>query len=109
MTDDIFTIFGYIGSANACFMMVPQIILTIKKKTMDDISIQYISLNLLTQFLFLPYSIYFKLYPFLSVNIFLAFYDLWLIYLYYFSLKQTTNKELIDETTIYDNLLDKTS
>ena len=106
MTEDIFTIFGYIGSANACFMMVPQIMLTIKKKTMDDISIQYISFNLLTQFLFLPYSVYFKLYPFLTVNIFLAFYDLWLIYLYYFNLKQTANKDLEDNTNVYNNLLD---
>ena len=32
MNKDIFLIFGYIGSANACIMMVPQIILTIKKR-----------------------------------------------------------------------------
>ena len=109
MNKDIFTILGYAGSANACVMMIPQIILTIKKKTMNDISIQYIFLNLLTQCLFLPYSLYFKLYPFLTVNIFLSFYDIWLIYLYYFSLKQTTNEVLEENINVYDNLLDNPS
>ena len=99
MSKDLFLIFGYVGSANACIMMIPQIILTIKKKTMEDISILYISLNLLTQCLFLPYTIYFKLYPFLTVNLFLSFYDIWLLSLYYFSLKKTSSlyEELLDE------------
>ena len=71
-----------------------------QKKTMEDISMQYIFLNLFTQCLFLPYTIYFKLYPFLTVNIFLAFYDLWLIYLYYFTLKKDLSiyKDLLDDT-----------
>ena len=99
MNKDIFLIFGYIGSANACIMMVPQIILTIKKKTMEDISISYISLNLLTQCLFLPYTIYFKLYPFLTVNLFLAFYDIWLLCLYflYFKNEKLLYKELLND------------
>ncbi len=99
MNKDIFLIFGYIGSANACIMMVPQIILTIKKKTMEDISISYISLNLLTQCLFLPYTIYFKLYPFLTVNLFLAFYDIWLLCLYFLYLKKEKllYKELLND------------
>ena len=31
MNDNIYTIFGYIASGNACFMMLPQVYLTIKK------------------------------------------------------------------------------
>ena len=101
MNQDIFLYFGYIGSANACIMMIPQIILTLKKKSMEDISMQYIVLNLLTQCLFLPYTIYFKLYPFLTVNIFLATYDLCLIccYLYYYKFKQ--------DQSVYENLLNQ--
>ena len=49
MDDNIFLIFGYVGSASACMMMIPQIFLTFKKKSMKDISIQTIGLNLLTQ------------------------------------------------------------
>ena len=99
MNKDIFLKFGYIGSKNACIMMVYQIILTIKKKTMEDISISYISLNLLTQCLFLPYTIYFKLYPFLTVNLFLAFYDIWLLCLYflYFKNEKLLYKELLND------------
>ncbi len=101
MNQDIFLYFGYIGSANACIMMIPQIILTIEKKSMEDISMKYIVLNLLTQCLFLPYTIYFKLYPFLTVNIFLATYDLCLIYCYlnYYKFKQ--------HQSVYENLLDQ--
>ena len=82
MNEDIFLIFGYLGSANACLMMIPQIYLSIKKKTMEDISMQTICLNLLTQCLFLPYTIHNKLYPFLTVNVFLGSFDLVLIFIY---------------------------
>ena len=82
MKEDIFLIFGYLGSANACLMMIPQIYLTIKKRTMEDISMQTICLNLLTQCLFLPYTIHNKLYPFLTVNIFLGSFDVVLIFIY---------------------------
>ena len=82
-TDNIFTIFGYIASANACLMMIPQIFLTIKKKSFADLSIKMISMNLLTQFLFLPYSSHFKLYPLIIVNTMLASCDL-VILTYYF-------------------------
>ena len=30
-TDNIFIIFGYAASANACLMMLPQLFLTVKK------------------------------------------------------------------------------
>ena len=96
MNTDIFLIFGYIGSANACIMMVPQIILTIKKKTMEDISISYISLNLLTQCLFLPYSIHFRLYPLLTVNCILGSCDLFIIG-YYLYLKMNPKTTVLEE------------
>ena len=30
-TNDVFQIFGYLASANACLMMLPQLFLTVKK------------------------------------------------------------------------------
>ena len=55
MDDKIFTIFGYLASANACLMMIPQVYITLKKKSFEDVSIQMIYMNLLTQCLFFPY------------------------------------------------------
>ena len=98
MKEDIFLIFGYVGSANACLMMLPQIYLTIKKKTMEDISMQTICLNLLTQCLFLPYTIHNKLYPFLTVNIFLATFDISLIIIY---LSIYSKKSELEEPLLY--------
>lgn len=94
MNDNIFLIFGYIGSANACIMMIPQLFLTFKEKSMKDISIYTISLNLLTQFLFLPYTLYFELYPFLTVNIFLTVYDITLISYYLYLKKKEKENDL---------------
>ena len=31
MDDKFFTIFGYLASANACLMMIPQVYVTLKK------------------------------------------------------------------------------
>jgi len=100
--DDLFLIFGYIGSANACLMMIPQIHLTIKKKTMEDISMQTICLNLLTQCLFLPYTVHNKLYPFLTVNIFLGSFDIVLIIFYLFLINKENNltEPLLNSTNI---------
>lgn len=82
MNDQIFVIFGYAASANACIMMIPQVYLTFKNKSIKDLSITYIILNLITQMLFLPYSIYFKLYPLMTVNSFLSLYDICIIIMY---------------------------
>jgi uncharacterized protein with PQ loop repeat len=73
---DIFEIFGYLGSASACLMMLPQLFLTIKKRSFDDLSIKMISINLLTQCFFFPYSTHFKLYPLIIVNTTLATCDI---------------------------------
>ncbi len=104
MDDNIFLIFGYVGSASACMMMIPQIFLTFKKKSMKDISIQTIGLNLLTQCLFLPYTLHFELYPFLTVNFFLTIYDITLI-IYYLNLKNSC-KNNYDNDDLYDFFID---
>tara|TARA_B100000886_G_scaffold340067_1_gene307765 strand:- start:14931 stop:15311 length:381 start_codon:yes stop_codon:yes gene_type:complete len=102
MNEDIFLIFGYLGSANACLMMIPQIYLTIKKRTMEDISMQTICLNLLTQCLFLPYTIHNELYPFLTVNVFLGSFDIVLIFIYLtiYIKKTDLHESLLDENIV---------
>ena len=47
MDDKIFMIFGYMGSVNACLMMLPQLYLTIKKRSFEDLSMNMIFMNLL--------------------------------------------------------------
>lgn len=82
MDDKIFTIFGYLASANACLMMTPQVYLTIKKRSFEDVSIQMIYMNILTQSLFFPYSYHYKLYPLLTVNSALFICDIIIIFTY---------------------------
>ena len=96
MNDDIFLICGYLASGTACFMMFPQVYLTIHKKKIEDLSITTISMGLLTQCLFFPYSIHFKLYPLLTVNIFLSVCDSFII-TYYFYLKYYPRHSLLEE------------
>tara|TARA_A100001035_G_scaffold236128_1_gene199898 strand:- start:596 stop:904 length:309 start_codon:yes stop_codon:yes gene_type:complete len=102
MNDNIYLIFGYVASANACLMMIPQLYLTLKKKTMEDISMYTICMNLFTQCLFLPYTIHFKLYPFLTVNLFLAVFDISLIisYLIFYRKKDGLYNSLLDENIV---------
>lgn len=99
MKTDIFEIFGYLGSASASLMMLPQLFLTIKKRSFDDLSINMISMNLLTQFLFLPYSTHFKLYPLVIVNTTLATCDILILtcYCFYkFNKKDDMAKDLLE-------------
>jgi uncharacterized protein with PQ loop repeat len=78
----IFLIFGYLGSCIAIFMMFPQVYLTVKTRKTEDISIKTITMNLSAQAFFLPYSIYFRLYPLMTANISLAICDLIIILIY---------------------------
>ena len=94
MNLNIFEIFGYLASANACLMMIPQLYLSIKKKSFDDLSINMICMNLLTQALFFPYSIHFKLYPLIVVNSMLSSCDIIILYCF-FSLRKNNNDELV--------------
>lgn len=83
MNDQFYVIFGYAASVNACIMMIPQVYVTFKNKSIKDLSIAYIIMNLCTQLLFFPYSIHFKLYPLITVNSFLSIYDICIIIMYY--------------------------
>lgn len=87
-------IFGYMASGNACLMMLPQVYLTIKKKSVNDLSMKTIYMNLLTQFLFFPYSFHFSLYPLMTVNIILTTCDLTLIFFYFYIINK---KSELDE------------
>ena len=80
--EDIYIIFGFIGSIICSLMMIPQVYLTISLNKIEDLSIKFISMNLLAQLFFLPYSIYFMLYPLLLANISLSLCDLILITFY---------------------------
>ena len=80
--EDIYIIFGFIGSIICNLMMIPQVYLTISLNKIEDLSIKFISMNLLAQLFFLPYSIYFMLYPLLLANISLSLCDLILITFY---------------------------
>lgn len=82
MNEDIYIIFGFIGSIICSLMMIPQVYLTISLNKIEDLSIKFISMNLLAQLFFLPYSIYFMLYPLLLANISLSLCDLILITFY---------------------------
>ena len=82
MNEGIFIIFGFLGSIICSLMMIPQVYLTISLNKIEDLSIKFISMNLLAQLFFLPYSIYFMLYPLLLANISLSFCDLVLIIFY---------------------------
>lgn len=106
-TNDVFQIFGYLASANACLMMLPQLFLTIKKKSFSDLSIKMIFLNLLTQFLFLPYSTHFNLYPLIIVNTMLASCDVVILIYYFYYRKKDSNDDLVKDL-LYDVFQDST-
>ena len=65
----IYTIIAYIGSCIAGIMLIPQVYLTIKTKKTDDISLEFLILNMLAVLAMIPYSIYFKLHPILIANL----------------------------------------
>ena len=99
MDELIFNVFGYLASLNACLMMIPQVQLTMKKSSFEDISIHMISLNLLTQFLFFPYSIYNNLYPLIIVNTMLSTCDIVIIVCYIRS-KNKADNSLLNEVFV---------
>lgn len=69
----IYTIIAYIGSCIAGIMLIPQVYLTIKTKKTDDISLEFLILNMLAVLAMIPYSIYFKLHPVLIANLSIGF------------------------------------
>lgn len=99
MDELIFNVFGYLASLNACLMMVPQVQLTMKKGSFEDISIHMITLNLLTQCLFFPYSIHNNLYPLIIVNTMLSTCDVVIIICYIRS-KNKADNSLLNEVFV---------
>lgn len=101
MNFNIFEIFGYLASANACLMMIPQLYLSINKKSFEDLSINMICMNLLTQSLFFPYSIHYKLYPLIVVNTMLSLCDIIILYCF-FSHRKNNDDEIVKK--LLDNV-----
>ena len=64
----IVIILGYIGSAFASIMMIPQVYRTITTKKTEDLSIKMLTLNISAIVLLLPYSIYYLMYPYIITN-----------------------------------------
>ena len=83
MNDQIFLVFGYIGSGISCIMNFPQVYLTLTEKKVEDLSIKTISANLMCHSLFLPYSVYFKLYPLLTANVIIGICDIAILSVYF--------------------------
>ena len=103
MNEQIFNIFGYAASANACLMMIPQLYLTVKKKSFEDLSIKMIVMNLFTQMLFFPYSTHFHLYPLIIVNTILSSCDVVILSFYFYYRKTNVDelaKELLDDVFV---------
>ena len=61
-------IFGYLAAATLLSTLIPQIIKTIKKKKVDDISYVFVFLQVITCVLFLIYGILLKENPIIIAN-----------------------------------------
>ena len=78
----IYDILGWFGSSLLTIMMYPQVYLTLKTNKTDDLSIKFVSLNLLATICLVPYSIYYNIIPIAIANISLLICNLILISLY---------------------------
>ena len=61
-------IFGYLAAASLLATLIPQIIKTIKKKKVDDISYVFVFLQVLTSIFFLIYGLLLKENPIIIAN-----------------------------------------
>ena len=61
-------IFGYLAAATLLSTLIPQLIKTIKKKKVDDISYVFVFLQVLTSIFFLIYGILLKENPLIIAN-----------------------------------------
>lgn len=61
-------IFGYLAAATLLSTLIPQIIKTIKKKKVDDISYVFVFLQVLTSIFFLIYGLLLKENPLIIAN-----------------------------------------
>ena len=93
----LFIIIGFVGSGIGVVMNLPQVILTIKKETMEDISILSISLDCTSQLFLICYSSYFRLYPIIGAAVSMFLCDAILIgcYINYKNKSNVPTSELI--------------
>lgn len=93
----LFIIFGFVGSGIGVVINLPQVILTMKKETMEDISIFSIALDCTSQLFLICYSSYFKLYPIIgaAVSMFLCDAVLICCYINYKNKNIIINNQLI--------------
>ena len=83
MDENGYQVFGYIGSGISCIMYFPQVYLTLTQSTTEGLSIKTVTMNLLTHSFFLPYSLYFRLYPLMAANIICGVCDITIISVYF--------------------------
>lgn len=83
MTDIIFLSFGYIGACLISTMQIPQIKHTFRQKTVKDLSLYTLSMNLSAAACMLMYASYYRLYPIMLANSCISTCDIILICLYF--------------------------
>ena len=74
-------IFGYLAAATLLSTLIPQIIKTIKKKKVDDISYVFVFLQVLTSIFFLIYGLLLKENPLIIANSLLLIQTLLMLFL----------------------------
>ena len=95
----LYTILGYFGSCMIGSMLIPQVYLTINTKKTDDISLEFLIINMVAVSTMLPYSIYFKLYPVLIANFSVGICNSILLY-YKIQNRYIKNKQLETEIQV---------
>ena len=83
MFEVVFLSIGYLGACFVATMQIPQIKHTFRTKTVKDLSLYSLSMNLSASLCMLMYSSYFRLYPILLANTSISSCDIILICLYF--------------------------
>lgn len=68
MSNQLYDIFGFVGGGILSIVFMPQVYKTVVSDKTDDISITSISLNIFASFLYVPYSIHYRLWPLIISN-----------------------------------------
>ena len=74
-------IFGYLAAATLLSTLIPQLVKTIKKKKVDDISYVFVFLQVLTSIFFLIYGLLLKENPLIIANSLLLIQTLLMLFL----------------------------
>ena len=83
MFEVVFLTFGYLGACFVSTMQIPQIKHTFREKTVKDLSLYTLSMNLTAAACMLMYASYFRLYPIMLANTCISSCDIILICLYF--------------------------